>query len=262
MPYVDVDDVRLFFTDEGTGDPALLFVHGYTADSHDWSWQLPAFAPTHRVIAVDLRGHGRSSAPDDGYTAAQFAADLLGLLDHLGVEHVVAIGHSLGGSVVSALAVEHPERVTAVVAVDPAYLLPDEISATIGPLLDALAASDPVPIVQQLIAGMHSPARDEALRTWQVRRIAGMPPHVLREALVAQVTGPALRSVSDPYLRRRTCPVLTFYADPARAEVEAAGFSDPRSRVVTWEGAGHWLQQERSAEFNTLLTQWLTDISG
>ncbi|HTR68948.1 MAG TPA: alpha/beta fold hydrolase, partial [Mycobacteriales bacterium] len=155
--------------------------------------------------------------------------------DHLGVERVVAIGHSLGGSVVSALAVEYPERVTALVAVDPAYLLPDETAAAIGPLLDALATSDPVPIVQQLIAGMDSPARDEALRTWQVRRIAGMPPHVLREALVAQVTGPALGSVSDPYLRRRTCPVLTFYADPARAEVEAAGFSDPRSRVVTWE---------------------------
>ena len=62
----DVGALRMFFTDEGSGDPPLLFVHGYTCDSHDWSWQLSHFARSHRVIAVDLRGHGRSSAPEDG----------------------------------------------------------------------------------------------------------------------------------------------------------------------------------------------------
>ncbi|CUU58233.1 Pimeloyl-ACP methyl ester carboxylesterase [Parafrankia irregularis] len=261
MAFAQVGDVRLFFTDEGTGDLPLLLIHGYTSDSHDWSWQLPYLAASRRVIAVDLRGHGRSSAPPDGYTTTQFAADLAGLLDQLEVERVVAVGHSMGGSVAGSLAVEHPDRVAAMVGVDPAYLLPDEIAGGIRPLLDLLAVSDPVPLVQQLVGGMDSPARDLALRTWQVRRIAGMADHVLRQALEAQATGMALHSHSAPYLRRRTCPVLTFYADPTRAAAEQAIFTDPRSRVVTWEGAGHWLHQERPAEFNSLLTAWLESLA-
>ncbi len=96
MPFAQVGDVSLFYTDEGVGETPLLFVHGYTADSHDWSWQLPHFRASHRVVAVDLRGHGASSITSDGYTTPQFAEDLRDLLDHLGIDRVVAIGHSLG----------------------------------------------------------------------------------------------------------------------------------------------------------------------
>jgi pimeloyl-ACP methyl ester carboxylesterase len=85
---------------------------------------------------------------------------------------------------------------------------------------------------------------------------------VLRQTLVAQVSGMVQRSESDPYLRRRQCPVLSFYADPLRAPVEAALLADdPLSRVVSWEGAGHWLHQERPAEFNALVGAWLESIT-
>ena len=108
MAFAEVGDVRLFFTDEGTGGPPLLFIHGYSCDSHDWMWQLPYFAARHRVIAVDLRGHGRSSIPAKGFGARDFAGDLAGLVDGLGCGPVVAVGHSLGGVVASALAIEYP----------------------------------------------------------------------------------------------------------------------------------------------------------
>lgn len=258
MTFADVGDVRLFFTDEGSGDPTLLFVHGYSCDSHDWSWQLPHFAKLHRVIAVDLRGHGRSSAPEDGYSATQMAVDLAGLLEFLGVRRVIAFGHSMGGVVVSALAVERPELVAGLVCVDPAYLLPDETETALEPLIVALNSSDPVPAVQQLIGSFDAPAWDPALRTWQVRRVAGVPSHVLRQALEIQVKGLSLVSNSRPYLARRSCPVLTFYADPARVAIETAVFGDQRSRAVGWEGAGHWLHQERPIEFNALVDRWLT----
>src|SRR5437879_3497178 len=119
MTFAEVGDARVFYTDEGGGDPPMLFVHGYTCDSHDWSWQLAHFAADHRVIAVDLRGHGRSSVPESGYDCRTFAEDLAALLRTLGCAPVVAVGHSMGGLVVSALAVEHPDLVQAVVAVDP-----------------------------------------------------------------------------------------------------------------------------------------------
>lgn len=257
MAFGDVGGVRLFYTDEGSGQPTLLLVHGYSCDSHDWSWQLPHFTARHRVIAVDLRGHGRSSAPDEGYSAPQLADDLAGLLGLLGVDSVVAFGHSMGGVVVSALAVEHPSLVDALVCVDPAYLLPDETGTAMEPVIAALRDADPVPVIQQVLGGFDAPAWDPALRTWQLRRAAGVPPHVLRQAFEIQVRGLSLVSNSRPYLARRACPVLTFYADPARVDVEAELFSDERSRAVGWAGAGHWLHQERPVEFNALVDRWL-----
>ena len=262
MAFAQIGDVRIFYTDEGAGDPPLLFVHGYTCDSHDWSWQLPHFRTAHREIAVDLRGHGHSSAPPDGYSTQQFAADLAGLLDHLGTGPVVAIGHSMGGSVVSALAVEHPKHVRAVVAVDPAYLLPDETIDAVRPIVTGLAGTDPVPVVQQLIGGLTSPATDPALHTWRQRRIAGTDPGALRLALDAQLGTMASYSASAPYLRRRACPVLSFYADPDRVAVEQEIFADPRSRAIGWAGSGHWLHHERPQEFNSLVSDWLAGLDG
>jgi pimeloyl-ACP methyl ester carboxylesterase len=257
MAYADLGDVTLFYTDEGVGGPPLLLVHGYSCDSHDWLFQLPAFTQNHRVIAVDLRGHGRSSAPPDGYGARDLAADLAALLRHLDTAPVVAIGHSLGGVVVSALAVEHPELVRGLVCVDPAYLLPDETKDFTLPLLAALDADDPTPFVQQLLEGFDAPGRTPEMRVWQVRRAAGVPRHVLRQAFESQVTGLALHSESAPYLARRQCPVLSFYADPARVDVERAVFAEAGSRAIGWEGAGHWLHQERPAEFNAIVTAWV-----
>ncbi|MBO0729804.1 MAG: alpha/beta hydrolase [Acidimicrobiaceae bacterium] len=262
MPFADLDSVRLFYTDEGSGDRPLLFVHGYTCDSHDWSWQLAHFAQTHRVIAVDLRGHGRSSAPDTGYAPQDLAADVASLIQGLaGVDRVVALGHSLGGVVVSALAVEHPELVEGLVAVDPGYLIPDELAATfVDPLLEGLRAPDPVPAAQGLLGALNGPSQPAALVTWQQRRVAGVPAHVLRQVMEALLPGLAAEANSVPYLERRTCPVLSFYTEPARAARDLGLCSDKRSRTVVWEGSGHWLHQERWQDFNSLVESWLATL--
>src|SRR5262249_35149955 len=126
MAFLDVRGARLFFTDDGGDRDPMVFVHGFTADSHDWSWQLPHFAEAHRVIAPDLRGPGRSGAPDDGYGVPSLTADVCALVEHVGCGPVVAVGHSLGGAIVCSMAVERPDLVRAVVAVDAGHLLPDE----------------------------------------------------------------------------------------------------------------------------------------
>lgn len=262
MPFITVGEVTLFYTDEGTGDPPLLFVHGYTCDAHDWSWQLAHFAEYRRVIAVDNRGHGRSSVPESGYDHLDFAADLAGVLDHLDSGPVVAVGHSLGGVIASTLAIERPDLVQAVVTIDPGYLVPDELTAGLAPLLEALDSSDdPVPAAQAVLGGTYTPASSAALKTWQMRRIAGMPEHVLRQTLVTLMRGIARESVSRPYLLRRTCPVLALHANPAQAAIEAPLLTDSRSRVVTFEGSGHWLHQERPREVNYIIDTWLAALA-
>jgi pimeloyl-ACP methyl ester carboxylesterase len=263
MAFADVGDVQLFFTDDGVGDPPILFVHGFSCDSHDWSWQIPHFVAGHRVIAVDIRGHGRSSAPDKGYVPRQFAADIAGLLDQLNTGPVVAVGHSLGGAIVSTLAVEHPALVAAVVSVDPGYLLPEEFRPIVEGMVNALQTGDPVDGSQTFLSGSYSPASPAALKTWHMRRIAGVPNHVLRDTLAGLFVGQeslGFRETSAPYLTRRACPVLALYTDPDRAQFEATLFGDPRSKSLSWAGSGHWLHQERPEEFNHLVTGWLASL--
>jgi pimeloyl-ACP methyl ester carboxylesterase len=261
VPYAEVGNVKLFYTDEGAGDPPILFVHGYSCDSHDWSWQIPHFVGSHRVIAMDNRGHGRSGVPESGYDHDDFANDTANLLEYLGCGPVVAVGHSLGAVIVSTLAVERPDLVQAVVSVDPGYLIPDAMAEALAPIVEALQAEDPVPAAQAMLGGTYSPASPAALKTWHQRRTAGVPPHVLRQTLTNLLGGMALESVSAPHLARRKCPVLTMYTDPGRAALEATLMSDSRSRAVSFEGSGHWLHQERPAEFNYLVESWLAGLA-
>jgi len=111
---MELDSVELFYTDDGRGETTVLLVHGLGCDSDDWAWQLDPLRERYRVVAVDLRGHGRSSVPSSGYTPPDVAADLAVLLNRLEIGPVVVVGHSLGGVVATALAVEHPHRVSAV----------------------------------------------------------------------------------------------------------------------------------------------------
>ena len=263
MTYAELGDVRLFFTDEGFGSDPMLFVHGFTGDSNDWIWQLPHFAATHRVVAADLRGHGRSGEPPRGYDAATFADDLARLLARLGCGPVVAVGHSLGGLVVSTLAVHHADCVRAVVAIDPAYLVAANTLERVAPLVAALPRDDPVSVVQAILAGADAGTTPPFLRCWHVRRAAGVAPHVLRETLAGMAGGPgSLTSgaAGEELLRRRRCPVLSIFTDRARSAADEALFVDPRSRSVTWEGVGHSLHQERPDDLNRLVDAWLGSL--
>ena len=263
MAFAEVEGVRLFFTDDGTGEPPMIFVHGFSCDSHDWNWQIPHFVGSHRVIAPDLRGHGRSGVPDKDFDPLTFANDVAGLIDHLGCGPVVAVGHSLGGAIVSTLAVEYPDKVRAVISVDPGYLVPEEARPVVDGIIGALFSGDPVTTAQGFLGATYTPASPAHLRTWHLRRIAGVPDHVLQETLAGLFSGPAalgFRGSSESYLRRRECPVLAFYTDPSRAAFEAQLFTDSASKAVAWEGSGHWLHQERPDEFNHLVDSWLASL--
>jgi pimeloyl-ACP methyl ester carboxylesterase len=265
MAFADVGDVRLFFTDDGAGSgPPILFVHGYACDSQDWNWQIPHFVSNHRVIALDLRGHGWSNAPKSGYDPITFAADIAGLLQQLRCPPVVAVGHSLGGLVVSALAVEHPETVSGLVAVDPAYLVADSTIEAVEGLLTGLEDGDPVPTVQALLGASDVPAAPPFLRSWHLRRAAGVPKHVLVQTLRLMAAGSeasSARAAGERYLAQRRCPVLSVYAEPSRVAIETALFADPLSRAVSWEVTGHWLHQERPEAFNALVERWLESLN-
>src|SRR6185436_9310994 len=97
-------DTRLFYTDQGEGPP-LVLVHGYTCDSFDWTWSLPTLLEHFRVIAFDRRGEGRSGPAADLSMDRQ-VRDVEFVIDRLGCEAPIVVGHSLGGAIASSLAVE------------------------------------------------------------------------------------------------------------------------------------------------------------
>jgi pimeloyl-ACP methyl ester carboxylesterase len=114
---VHVNGVRLHVAEAGEGPP-LVLLHGWP--QHWWAWRhlIPALARTHRVIAPDLRGWGWSDAPPGDYAKATFAADTLALLDAEGLDRISLIGHDWGGYAAFLLALEHPERVERLAALD------------------------------------------------------------------------------------------------------------------------------------------------
>jgi pimeloyl-ACP methyl ester carboxylesterase len=119
MQRAQLDGVRLSYLRRGRG-PDLVLVHGLATSLAFWFLGIMRpLARGHRVMAYDLRGHGRSSMPPAGYTTAQMADDLAALLEHVGADRPVdVVGHSFGGAVAMHLALRHPERVRSLVLAD------------------------------------------------------------------------------------------------------------------------------------------------
>ncbi|MCT9933959.1 alpha/beta hydrolase [Planotetraspora sp. A-T 1434] len=264
MPFADLGDARLFYTDDGSARPVLLLVHGWGSDSHEWSHHIPALRERYRVIAVDLRGHGYSSAAESGNTPRRMADDLVRLCGRLGVETVIPIGHSMGAQVVSHLAVEHPSLVRALVTVDPGYGFTGAVADGFPAMVAALREGDANATAVQMDQWTFTPASPGWLKEWHRRRLLAMPAHVLTESFAAMFGEPrsiGVRPASEEYLVRRECPVLSFWFDPAQAAWERTVFKDPRSKTVVWEGSGHRLHEERPGEFLLVVNTWVKEVT-
>src|SRR5690348_6876673 len=118
MPVVDYERTRLFYEDTGAGEPPMLFVHGIGNHTH-FAAQIAYFSRSHRVIAPDLPGFGRSDAPARDYGIAAFADDIAWLCDELELQRPVLVGHSMGGAVALEVAAARPELPSAIVLLDP-----------------------------------------------------------------------------------------------------------------------------------------------
>ncbi|GAA1072085.1 alpha/beta fold hydrolase [Nocardiopsis composta] len=256
-------DVRLFHTEHGPEDAAhaLLLVHGWGSDSHEWVQHIPHLAERYRVIAADLRGHGSSGVPPSGNTPRAMAADLAALLDGLpGRAPVTAVGHSMGGQVVGLLAADRPDLVHALVTVDPGYGFPAAVAEAFPRMAEALRGPDAVRTAIAIDAWDYTPATPAWIRTWHDRRLEAAAPHVLAEAFAAMFTDPGAigaRPAAERHLAERTRPTLSFRFDPEHAEWERPLLRHPASEVVCWPGSGHRLHEERPAEFLLVLERWL-----
>jgi non-heme chloroperoxidase len=162
--------VRLRVAEQGAPDgECLVLLHGYPDSWQSWSPIMPLLPDRYRVIAPDLRGHGDSDRPAGGYTTADMARDVIALLDARGVRRAVLVGHSMGSFVAQEIAVQAPERVSALVL---------EGSA---PSLSALAGGEEVGAV---IAGLSDPVPADFVREFQLSAIHRPLPDALMDGLL------------------------------------------------------------------------------
>ncbi|BAP43805.1 3-oxoadipate enol-lactonase [Pseudomonas sp. StFLB209] len=108
MAFFEHDGCPLHYEEYGQGSPVLL-LHGLGSSGLDWEYQIPALAAQHRVITLDIRGHGRSDKPRERYSIKGFSADVEALIEHLHLEPVHVVGLSMGGMIGFQLAVDHPQ---------------------------------------------------------------------------------------------------------------------------------------------------------
>jgi pimeloyl-ACP methyl ester carboxylesterase len=261
MPYLTLhDDRSIFYTDEGTG-PAVLLIHGWTCDGSDWSWLIDDLSRDHHVIAADNRGHGRSSRAPDDYTPRRCAADSAELLDALGLSDVIVVGHSMGGIIASALAVDRPDLVSRLVLADPAY---GREAALLEWLLGAIEG-DAHAVAIATFESFYGERTPSWLPFWHRRRILGLPEDVVREVIVGAYRGAeGIGSLAEgeAYLRRRRVPILGVYAgaSAALAEWDEGLDQDPHSEHVVWPEHGHFLHQEAPERFAQTLRTWLSRV--
>jgi len=143
MPRVPADGVSLAVHEwPGTG-PAVVCIHGLTANHVCWRSMADILTPKHRLIGYDLRGRGDSDKPPAGYSLDQHCRDLLALLDNFGLKKAVLMGHSLGAHIALKFAVAHPQRVSKMVLVDGGIDVRAEIIDSLGPAINRLGVEFP-----------------------------------------------------------------------------------------------------------------------
>lgn len=165
--YFDSSRVRLAYLDKGQGDPVIL-LHGGLADS-EFNWIqfgiLDALAENHRVIALDLRGHGRSGKPHgvEAY-GRKMAGDVLALLNHLAIPKAHLLGYSLGSLIAMTLVADHPDRVISAAFGGPGWIRPDSDLTVYRETADSLEAGNGLgPMLQGYSDGSGKPLPKEEL---------------------------------------------------------------------------------------------------
>ena len=114
------DDGETAWEQQGSG-PAVALIHGFGLNRGMWQWQLPALVPHFGVLTYDLFGHGESAPPDGTPDLAMFSGQLLRLMDRCGIERAAVVGFSLGGMIARRFALDHPDRLSALVILNSAH---------------------------------------------------------------------------------------------------------------------------------------------
>lgn len=251
------DGVLLAYDDVGSGAPPLLLVHGYACDRSAMARQAAHFAPAHRVVSVDLRGHGESDKPEGCYTIPAFADDLAWLCRELGLYRPVVVGHSLGGMIALDLAARYPDLAAAIVALDATIVPPASTGAMLGPVTEGLRGPAYREVLKQFLGAAFSPWDDPGRKARILAACDRLPEHVVRSTwLDGMLTWDSEAAVA-------ACSTPILYVDSGLPNCDLERFREPCPHLMTGQtvGAGHFHQLEVPDQVNPMIDRFLTIVA-
>jgi pimeloyl-ACP methyl ester carboxylesterase len=248
------DGVKLFFEEAGSGDPPLLLVHGWTCDHTYMAPQFEHFRRAHRVIAVDLRGHGLSDKPKQEYTMTAFADDLVWLCNQLGVKKPVVIGHSMGGVIAVELAARFPDVPAALIALDSPLLPPQELRSAAAQVREMLWTANYREAQRKFVADMLFLPTDDPRRKVQiVEAMSSAPQHVMASAF----ENTTFRYDSAAAIVACKVPFLVLIASQPLSDLARLRELCPHAIIGQTVGAGHFHQLEVPEQVNAMIERFL-----
>ena len=247
-PAGHTDGVKLVYSTAGTGESALVFIHGGLADRTFYDGQLRALAGPFRVVALDLAGHGESGANREKWGIPEFARDVKAVVDAEALTRVFLFGNSLGGPVAVEAALLLPDRVLAVVGVDTFQRLDVTVSMEEARQRAEACLADYEGTVQQMVGRLFHPDVDAELLANTARRMQKTPPSVAHDTFLA-LGGYELA----PVARQLAVPLRAINGDLYPTDVDGVRAIKTDFEVIVMEHVGHYPMLERPIEFNRQL---------
>ena len=249
------DGVAIHYRVEGSGEPAIVFLHGWACDSSVWDGQVREFAPRYRVVTIDLAGHGRSGRNRATWTVPAFAWDVRAVIEKLRLKHVVLVGHSMSGYVILEAARMIPDRVAALVPVDTLQDVEWKPGATFNTWMQTMQR-DFIPSTREFVKGMFPDGADPALVERMATQMSMMSPSIgipVLRAIFSYDKVTALSRVKQPIR------AINSNTTPTRLEVNQK--YAPQFEVVYVRRTGHFPMLEKPAKFNRLLGHAIEDLA-
>jgi len=241
------------------GDPAVVLLHGTSANGHVWDGVLDALETPVRSVRMDQRGHGRST-DGDAYGAGEFADDVVAVQETLDLGPMVVVGHSLGARNAWVVAAQHPDRVAGVVAVDYVPFVEPEV---LDALAERVAAGDrtfaDLDAVRSYVRDRYPRMPEDAVERRAVHGYAetddGLRPLARPRAMQALIEG--LRVEHAEELAAVTCPIaMVRGVDSAIVSPEAWARSQRLAPQASWievPDADHYVPEEQPRAIATII---------
>lgn len=248
------DGVPISYEVYGSGEPTLVFVHGWNCDARYWREQIPFFSKKHRVVVLDLAGHGHSGLSRTKYTMAAFGEDVKAAAETAGAGRVILIGHSMGGSVIAEAARLMPARVIGLIGVDTLEnveypLTQEEFVKMTAPLREDFQAGS-----RGFVGQMLSTNTDAQLREWILSDMSAASPAVAMSAM-DEMMGQFISGEAAKVFEQVRVPVMSVNGSlwPINYEANRRHMLSYDAIVLT--NADHFLMMNRPAEFNAALEE-------
>jgi sigma-B regulation protein RsbQ len=256
--YANLDGNRVYYEVAGKGEPAVVFVHGWTCDTTFWRDQRSPVAKKHRAVFLDLPGHGRSDKPEQRYDLPLFSRAVLAVMDAAKVPRAVLVGHSMGTGVIRQLYADQPDRVLGIVSVDGMVLRnpSDSLKKMVAEWNTSMRGPSGLEVRRKFIESMFTDATTPELRKHITTSMLAAPEHVAAGALHNAMASPLW---NNP--RPVTVPVLAVNKankDDRYRRTHEESFS--RLEYHELDKVSHFLQMEAPERFNSLLLAFLEKV--